>query len=231
MKNNLVLLLAILFGVAVNSNAQAASQPTPEGAGSPAGDTAPTMAASAGTTQNLAILSKPRPPYTKLGRRNMTEGVVKLRVTFLATGQIGSIDVFQTLPDGLTEQAIAAARNIKFKPKTVNGVPINVTKVVEYSFSIFVGENDSDVKTKAKIIQAPPLDLTSAEADELRKNKVRVEIALLSSGEASVVEFKSKASDGLKKKIREAVSKIKFEPAKHESGKSISVSRVIEYGL
>jgi hypothetical protein len=41
------------------------------------------------------------------------------------------------LPDGLTDQAIAAAKGIRFQPQRVNGVAKTTTKVVEYSFAIY----------------------------------------------------------------------------------------------
>jgi TonB family protein len=90
-----------------------------------------------GVTTNLAILSKPRPGYTDAARTNNVQGTVRLRVTFNANGSIGSISPVSGLPNGLTEQAIAAARQIRFEPKKINGVPVSVTKVVEYSFSIY----------------------------------------------------------------------------------------------
>ncbi|HBR58684.1 MAG TPA: hypothetical protein DEA22_14645 [Blastocatellia bacterium] len=60
-----------------------------------------------------------------------------MRVTLLASGQIGSITPVTRLPYGLTEQAIAAARQIRFEPKMVNGVPISTTVTMEYSFTIY----------------------------------------------------------------------------------------------
>jgi TonB family protein len=88
-------------------------------------------------TTAMVITSKPRPNYTDEARTNNVQGTVRLRVTFLASGQIGSVSPVTTLPHGLTEQAIAAARNIRFEPMKVNGVPQNVTKQVEYTFSIY----------------------------------------------------------------------------------------------
>lgn len=85
----------------------------------------------------LTITSKPRPTYTDAARNNDTQGSVRLKITFLANGQIGGITVVNGLPDGLTEQAIAAAKQIKFEPKKVNGVPVSVVRVVEYSFTIY----------------------------------------------------------------------------------------------
>ncbi|HTH52197.1 MAG TPA: TonB family protein [Pyrinomonadaceae bacterium] len=91
----------------------------------------------AGVTAGIKILSKPRPGYTDAARQNNIQGTVILRVTFLASGGIGGVSAVKGLPNGLTEQAIAAAKRISFQPATVNGVPQTVTKQIEYSFSIY----------------------------------------------------------------------------------------------
>ncbi|MEO8649445.1 MAG: TonB family protein [Acidobacteriota bacterium] len=88
-------------------------------------------------TSELKILSKQKPSYTDAARQNNVQGTVTLRVTFLGSGQIGSISTISGLPHGLTEQAIAAARNIRFEPKKVNGVPVAVSRPVTFSFSIY----------------------------------------------------------------------------------------------
>ncbi|MEO7539374.1 MAG: TonB family protein [Pyrinomonadaceae bacterium] len=90
-----------------------------------------------GVTQALKIISKPRPGYTDSARQNNVQGTVILRVTFLASGQVGSISAVKGLPNGLTEQAIAAARRISFEPKKVDGVGQPVTRQIEYTFSIY----------------------------------------------------------------------------------------------
>lgn len=90
-----------------------------------------------GPTVGVSIISKPRPSYTDAARQNQVTGVVRLRVTFLASGQIGSVSPVSGLSYGLTEQAIAAAKQIRFEPAKVNGVAQNVTKQIEYSFSIY----------------------------------------------------------------------------------------------
>jgi len=90
-----------------------------------------------GVTQGVKIISRPRPGYTDAARQNNIQGSVILRVVFLASGQIGSISPVKGLPNGLTEQAIAAARRISFEPAKTNGVAQSVTKQVEYSFSIY----------------------------------------------------------------------------------------------
>jgi len=87
--------------------------------------------------ENLRIISKPRANYTDVARTNYVQGKVVLRVTFLADGQIGGISTISGLPDGLTEQAIKAAREIKFEPPMKDGKKITVTKPVEYTFTIY----------------------------------------------------------------------------------------------
>ena len=88
-------------------------------------------------TTPLRITSQPKPPYTDIARANQIQGVVRLKVTFLANGLIGEILQVSGLPDGLTEQAILAAKNIKFEPKKSNLVPQTTTKVIEYRFTIY----------------------------------------------------------------------------------------------
>ena len=88
-------------------------------------------------SQKLQILSKPRPGYTDLARERNTEGTVVLRVTFLASGEIGNIDPVKTLPNGLTEKAILAATQIEFEPQMADGRAVTVTKQIEYTFAIY----------------------------------------------------------------------------------------------
>lgn len=90
-----------------------------------------------GVTQPLKILSKPRPGYTDAARQNNVQGTVILRVTFLGSGQVGSISAVKGLPYGLTEQAIAAARRMTFEPAKRDGIGQSVTRQVEYTFSIY----------------------------------------------------------------------------------------------
>jgi outer membrane biosynthesis protein TonB len=82
----------------------------------------------------LKIISKPRAALTTNAN---VQGVVRLRVTFLYCGKIGEISPVSRLPNGLTESAIEAARKIRFEPAMKNGKPVNVTKIVEYTFTLY----------------------------------------------------------------------------------------------
>lgn len=88
-------------------------------------------------TQPLKILAKQKAQYTDAARQNNVQGTVTLRVTFMANGSIGSITTVKGLPYGLTEQAIAAARAMRFEPEMVNGVPRTTTRPVSFTFNIY----------------------------------------------------------------------------------------------
>jgi TonB family protein len=93
---------------------------------------APTPEPKVAAANTFKILSNPQPKYSDAARQNNVNGVVRLRVTFLASGQIGGISVISGLPFGLTEQAISAARNIKFVPGATT-----ISKPVEYRFTLY----------------------------------------------------------------------------------------------
>jgi hypothetical protein len=60
-----------------------------------------------------------------------------LTVTFLSSGSIGGVSAVKGLPNGLTEKAIAAAREIQFKPAMKNGQAYTVVKRIQYNFTIY----------------------------------------------------------------------------------------------
>ena len=86
---------------------------------------------------SYTIIAKPRASYTEAARRANTQGHVRLKVTLLANGAVGTVTPITTLDHGLTEQSIAAARRIVFLPKRVNGVPVTVVITIEYGFTIY----------------------------------------------------------------------------------------------
>lgn len=83
----------------------------------------------------LQILSKPRPSYTNDARFSGTSGIVILLVVFGSDGTLQFIAPRISLPNGLTAEAIAAAKKIKFKPAIKDARPISVFAQIEYSFS------------------------------------------------------------------------------------------------
>ena len=87
--------------------------------------------------QRARLLSKPEPHYTEEARRNQVSGTVMLRVVFSAAGEVVQIRAVRTLPFGLTERAIAAAREIKFVPAVKGGRAVSVYMQLEYNFNLY----------------------------------------------------------------------------------------------
>jgi len=87
--------------------------------------------------QRARLLSKPEPQYTEEARRNQVSGTVLLRAVFASSGEVISVRALNTLPFGLTEKAIAAARQIKFVPAMKNGRPVSVFMQLEYNFNLY----------------------------------------------------------------------------------------------
>lgn len=87
--------------------------------------------------QRARLLSKPEPQYTEEARKNGISGTVMLRVVFSSSGEVIQIRALRTLPFGLTERAIAAARLIKFVPALKGGRPVSVHMQLEYNFNLY----------------------------------------------------------------------------------------------
>lgn len=87
--------------------------------------------------QRARLLSKPEPHYTEDARRNQISGTVVLRAIFASSGEVVQIQALSKLPFGLTEQAIAAAHQIRFVPAIKNGRAVSVWMNLEYNFNLY----------------------------------------------------------------------------------------------
>jgi protein TonB len=82
------------------------------------------------------ITAKPEPGYTREARRVGVQGLVVLKVLLLGDGKIDRVRVVRRVPYGLTENAIFAACEIKFKPALKGGQPVSQWATVEYAFRL-----------------------------------------------------------------------------------------------
>ncbi|HKP68853.1 MAG TPA: TonB family protein, partial [Pyrinomonadaceae bacterium] len=133
---------------------QGSSYGTGAGSGTGTGSSVPPARAVAKVTIPLKIISKPQAKYTEESRTNNIQGSVRLKVTLLASGQVGSITPVTRLPHGLTEQAIAAARLLRFEPAKINGVPISKTITIDYSF-LPNGMNSTNTEVPEELLVSP----------------------------------------------------------------------------
>lgn len=87
--------------------------------------------------QKVIVLTKPEPSYTESARQSRTTGTVVLRVVFSSTGGVTNIQVVSGLPNGLTEQAIAMVKQIRFVPGMKNGQLVSTWMQLEYNFNLY----------------------------------------------------------------------------------------------
>ncbi len=88
-------------------------------------------------TRKAVITFKPEPGFTEEARKNNVTGVVRLRAVLSSSGGVTNISVIKPLPDGLTEKAISAARQIRFQPAQKDGRTVSQYIVLEYNFNIY----------------------------------------------------------------------------------------------
>jgi TonB family protein len=96
----------------------------------------PTPSSSFTSNQKLTILYKEQARYTDEARRNEVQGTVVLNVMFNYNGTISGIQVVRALPLGLTENAIEAAKKIRFAPAVRNGEPVSVRGNLEFTYTL-----------------------------------------------------------------------------------------------
>ena len=92
--------------------------------------------AAAVTETPVQITFKPKPAYTAEAREKKIEGEVQLNVLFSSTGEVHVLRVVRGLGFGLDENARAAAGQIRFRPATHSGNPVDVTGIVHIVFEI-----------------------------------------------------------------------------------------------
>jgi protein TonB len=71
------------------------------------------------------LLNSPHPLYTEEARKNKVQGVVRVRVFVDASGAVREVIVTRALPDGLSEQAVRAAYQMRFRPALKDGRQIS----------------------------------------------------------------------------------------------------------
>jgi TonB family protein len=91
----------------------------------------------ADVTTRVRILSKPEPRYSVKARSAGVTGTIVLRAVFTADGTVEHILILRSLPYGLTNVAIDAARRIKFIPAMKDGKPVSTFMQLEYNFNLY----------------------------------------------------------------------------------------------
>ena len=85
---------------------------------------------------NPVLLQKVDPQYTDQARQARLQGAVTLRGNVRRDGSVDSIQVLQGLGLGLDEAAVAALRQWRFQPATLNGQPVELTLTFTINFAL-----------------------------------------------------------------------------------------------
>lgn len=82
------------------------------------------------------LLNSPQPRYTEDARKNHVLGAVELRLMVGIDGTVKHVNITNALPDGLTEQAVRAAYEMKFKAARKNGQPVEYWMPATIEFNL-----------------------------------------------------------------------------------------------
>lgn len=101
------------------------------------------------------ISSKPSPGYSAEALAHSVRGRVVLKAVLCRNGKITDVQVIESLPFGMTEKAIEAARQIKFEPAEKNGRRVSEVFRLEYNFG-FIGDRGSPAQepTAGRLIES-----------------------------------------------------------------------------
>ena len=150
MKNHLlsaVAVVALACAAAGDAAAQSGRRPkpapTPEGGEARGGEKAGEAAdesksyTSKEVTERAVITYRPEPAYPREARRYRVEGRVVLRIVLGKDGKVAhEVEIIESLPYGLTDECIKAARKIEFRPARKGDRPVSQYAVVEYYFKV-----------------------------------------------------------------------------------------------
>jgi len=81
-------------------------------------------------------LNAPRPNYTEEARKNKIQGVVRARVLVGIDGIVKQVRIIRGLPDGLNEEAIRAAMQMRFRPAMRNGQAVAYWSLLDVEFNL-----------------------------------------------------------------------------------------------
>jgi len=88
-------------------------------------------------TRRARIKKLTEPTYTEEARAKRVRGTVVLTGVFCRDGKVTNIEVVQSLPYGLTENAVETTRRIEFDPAEKDGEAVSQRFRRECTFTLF----------------------------------------------------------------------------------------------
>jgi len=81
-------------------------------------------------------LNEPRPNYTEEARAHKVQGVVRARILIGSDGVVKQVRILRGLPDGLNEEAIRAAMQMRFRPAMKGGAAVAFWLTLDVEFNL-----------------------------------------------------------------------------------------------
>jgi len=119
---------------------------------------------------------------TKEALSHDVHGRVVIEAVLCHTGKVTDVLVIETLPDGMTEKAVEAARSTKFTPAQINGQPVSQKVGFEFSF------NERGLEIAAKEAEGRLVDFLEIVGNRRLTDKEVLECIQTRPGEAFSVE-------------------------------------------
>jgi protein TonB len=93
-------------------------------------------AIAAASFHSVEIVAKPKPEYTAEARRMRIEGEVWIEVLFSADGSVRIQRILRSLGHGLDENAVMAARHIRFYSARDGARPVDQVATIRVQFQL-----------------------------------------------------------------------------------------------
>jgi TonB family protein len=81
-------------------------------------------------------LNRPRPNYTEEARKNKVSGTARVYVLVGSDGIVKQVRIIRGLTDGLSEEAIRAAMQMRFRPAIRNNQAVDYWMTVDIEFTL-----------------------------------------------------------------------------------------------
>jgi TonB family protein len=152
------------------------------------------------------VTSKPTPDYSAEAIAHNVRGRVVLTAVLCRTGKVTNVQVIESLPYGMTEKAIEAARAIKFEPAERNGRRVSEVFRLEYDFG-YIGERGSPAQepTAGRLIERVEITgLRSKSSQEIMAH-LKTRPGEPYNGEQVMADFQSLLALGFLDKLKTRV--------------------------
>lgn len=107
----------------------------------------------------VSIKELPKPNFTEEARRNSYSGGVQMLVLLGDNGRVLQATPYGSLPYGLTEEIVSAAKRIRFEPASVfDGYPESVWVGIGYHFKTVPGVLGDTYETSVEILDHFDID-------------------------------------------------------------------------